>query len=129
MDGRELSESLRSGRRVYGTAILSPSPRWVGVVRGSGLDFAFIDTEHIPIDRHQLSWMCQAYGAVGVAPIVRVPKPDPFEATKVLDGGAQGVILPYVESVSSIGAACGNKMPAPYLRRGGSLTRISSPLF
>ena len=67
MNGRELREALRSGRRVYGTAILSTSPRWVGVVRGSGLDFVFIDTEHIPIDRHQLSWMCQAFGAVGVA--------------------------------------------------------------
>ena len=107
MDGRELSESLRSGRRVYGTAILSPSPRWVGAVRGSGLDFVFIDTEHIPIGRHQLSWMCQAYGAVGVAPIVRVPKPDPFEATKVLDGGAQGVIFPYVESVEQVQALRG----------------------
>ena len=98
MNGRELSEALRAGRRVYGTAILSTSPRWPGLVRGLGLDFVFIDTEHVAIDRHQLSWMCQAYRAMAIAPIVRVPEPDPFLACMALDGGAAGVIFPYVES-------------------------------
>ena len=31
-----------------------------------------------------------------------MPKPDPLEACKVLDGGANGVIFPYVESVTQI---------------------------
>jgi 4-hydroxy-2-oxoheptanedioate aldolase len=31
-----------------------------------------------------------------------VPNPDPYEACKVLDGGASGVIFPYVEEVSQI---------------------------
>ncbi len=122
MDGRELAESRRSGRRVYGTAILSPSPRWVGAVRGSGLDFAFIDTEHIAIGRETLSWMCQAYGALGIAPIVRVPKPDPFEATKVLDGGAQGVVFPYVESADQAQALRGATKLRPL--KGRRLQRV-----
>ena len=61
-------------------------------VDNSGIDFVFIDTEHTPIGRETLSWMCRAYAAVGLPPVVRIPSPDPFEATKVLDGGAGGVM-------------------------------------
>jgi len=107
MNGKELSETLRSGRRVYGTAILSPSPRWVGAVRGSGIDFVFIDTEHTPLDRQPVAWMCEAYSAAGLAPVVRIPEPDPFEACKVLDGGAEGVIAPYVETPEQVQALRG----------------------
>ncbi len=67
-----------------------------------GIDFVFIDTEHIPIGRETLSWMCRAYAGSGLPPVVRIPSPDPFEATKVLDGGAAGVIAPYVESPEQV---------------------------
>ena len=59
MNAPELIESLRAGRNVFGTLIVSSSPRWPEAVRGCGLDFVFIDTEHIALDRAQLSWMCQ----------------------------------------------------------------------
>ena len=70
------------------------------MVRGAGLDFVFIDTEHNALDRLQLAWMCEAYRAVGVAPIVRIPEPDPYRACMALDGGAEGIIAPYVETPS-----------------------------
>jgi len=73
MTGRQLSRALRSGKRVYGTLIVSHSPRWLDVIGKLGLDFVFIDTEHIAIDRIELSWMCNAYRAIGIAPIVRIP--------------------------------------------------------
>ncbi|MEM7561113.1 MAG: aldolase/citrate lyase family protein, partial [Planctomycetota bacterium] len=66
------------------------------------LDFVFIDTEHIAIDRAQLSWMCQTYAALNVPQLVRIPSPDPDNAPMVLDGGAAGVIAPYVESVEQV---------------------------
>ncbi|MCP4510103.1 MAG: aldolase, partial [Fuerstiella sp.] len=90
------------GRKVFGTLIVSPSPRWPEVVANCGLDFVFIDTEHIALDRAQLSWMCQTYAALGIPPIVRIPSPDPDVATMVLDGGAAGIIAPYVESVQQV---------------------------
>ena len=102
MTGEEIRKALHDGRRVYGTAILSTSPRWPEAVARIGLDFVFIDTEHIPIDRHQLSWMCRAYRALNVAPIVRVPAPDPYLACMALDGGAVGLIFPYVESADEV---------------------------
>ena len=102
MNGGELADVLREGRRVYGTLIVSPSPRWPEAVGALGLDFVFIDTEHIALGREGLSWMCQTYRAMRLAPLVRIPSPDPFEATKVLDGGASGVIVPYVETAEQV---------------------------
>jgi 4-hydroxy-2-oxoheptanedioate aldolase len=102
MNAIQLQSALRSGRRVYGTCIVSTSPKWPGMIASSGLDFVFLDTEHIPIDRAQLAWMCSAYGALNLAPIVRVPEPDPHLACMALDGGAAGVVFPYVESVAQV---------------------------
>ena len=59
MTAKELKESLRIGKRVYGTLIVSTSPKWIDIIDQLNLDFVFIDTEHIAIDRQQLSWMCQ----------------------------------------------------------------------
>ncbi len=98
MNAIELKKSLRSGKRVYGTLTVSPSPLWVSQIKRLGLDFVFIDTEHLPLDRHQISWMCQAYRTMNVAPIVRVTSPDHFQATNLLDGGACGIVVPYVET-------------------------------
>ena len=52
----------------------------------SGVDFVRkvralpADTEHIPLDRQTLSWICQTYQALGLPPVVRLPCNDPFEA-------------------------------------------------
>ena len=73
--------------------------------------------------------MCQTYAALGLTPIVRIPSPDPFQASMVLDGGAGGVIAPYVETVEQaqvLGGAVklrplkGERL-ATALRDGGSL--------
>jgi len=122
MDGRELSAALRSGRRVYGTLITSDSPRWVSAVEGLQLDYVFLDTEHVPIDRRTLAWMCQAYRGIGAAPIVRIPSPDPYAACMVLDGRAAGIIAPYVESPDQVRALRGAVKLRPL--KGRRLRRI-----
>ena len=104
MNGVELKAALQRGERVYGTCTVSPSPHWPPMIAGAGVDFVFIDTEHIALDRAQVSWMCRTYAAMGIAPIVRIPKPDPYAACMVLDGGAQGVVAPYLESVEEVRA-------------------------
>lgn len=102
MNGKELSLALKKGEHVYGTAILSTSPLWPKMVASVGLDFVFIDTEHTPINRETVSWMCQMYRALNLAPLVRIPSPDPYQACMVLDGGATGVIAPYVETADQV---------------------------
>lgn len=103
----QLRERLRQGSLVLGTLIVSPSPKWPEVVSQSDLDFVFIDTEHIALDRFELSWMCQTYSAMGIPPLVRIPSVDSNAAAMVLDGGAAGIIAPYVESREQVEALRG----------------------
>ncbi|MCA9094186.1 MAG: hypothetical protein KDA68_11905 [Planctomycetaceae bacterium] len=98
MDGQQLRKALREGRRVYASAMVSPSSIWPRFQQKAGVDFVFIDSEHTPLGRETLSWMCQTFSALNIPPIVRIPSPDPFEAYKVLDGGASGFIAPYLET-------------------------------
>jgi 4-hydroxy-2-oxoheptanedioate aldolase len=114
------AERLRAGEPLFGTLLVSPSPMWPRALEGSGLDFVFIDTEHIALDRAQVSWMCQTYARMGLPPIVRIPLPDPFEATKMLDGGAAGIIAPYIETTEQAQALRGAVKLRPV--KGGRLT-------
>src|ERR1700733_5116362 len=102
MTGHEIIKALHAGRHVYSSAIVAMSPLWPNLAKQAGVDFVFIDTEHTPIDWQTLSWMCQAYQALGLPPVVRIPCNDPFEACKVLDAGAGGVIGPYVEMAEQV---------------------------
>ena len=107
MTHQQLRAAFRQGQPAYGTLIVSDSPRWPAQVAQIGLDFVFVDTEHIAIDRKELSWMCQVYAGLGLPPIVRIPAPDPYAATMALDAGAVGVVAPYVETVEQVRALRG----------------------
>ena len=98
----ELKQKLQKGQNVYGTCITSSAPNWPKIVADSHLDFVFLDTEHIPLDRSELTKMCRIYQAHGLTPIVRIPKPDPYRASQVIDDGAIGVIAPYLENLDQI---------------------------
>ncbi len=102
MNGREIIQTLHSGKRVYSSAMVSTSPLWPNLVKQAGIDFVFVDTEHTPIGRETLSWICQTYQASGLPPVVRIPCNDPFEACKALDAGAGGIIGPYVETAEQV---------------------------
>ena len=102
MNGIELIEALHSGRRIYGTLLTSSSPLWFNVVEELNLDCIFLDTEHNTLDWHELGWMCRAYTAIGVAPIVRIPKADAFDACRVFDAGATGIVAAYVETPEEV---------------------------
>ena len=102
MNGREIIQALHSGKRVYSSAMVSTSPLWPNLVKQSGIDFVFVDTEHTPIGRETLSWICQTYSALALPPVVRIPCNDPFEACKALDAGAGGIIGPYVETAEQV---------------------------
>jgi 4-hydroxy-2-oxoheptanedioate aldolase len=107
MTGSEFVQRLRNGKRLYGTAVASSFPLWPPAVKRSGADFVFIDTEHTPVDRTTLAQMCLAYGALGLPPLVRIPSPDPYEACQVLDGGAAGILAPYIEQPEQVTALVG----------------------
>lgn len=102
MNGQEIKSALKRGENAFGTLVASTSPKWLDYIKDIGMDFVFIDTEHMAIDREILSWMCHAYGTYGLAPVVRIPSPDPYLATQVIDGGASGILAPYIETVEQV---------------------------
>lgn len=102
MLGYDIRQNLRTGRRVYASAMIAPSTLWPKWYSKVGIDFAFIDSEHTPLGRETLSWLCQSFTAFGIPPVVRIPSPDPYEACKVLDGGAGGFIAPYIETPEQV---------------------------
>lgn len=102
MNGREVIAALHAGKYVYSSAIVGTSPLWPNLVKQSGVDFVFVDTEHTPIDRQTLSWICQTYLSMGLPSVVRIPCNDPFEACKALDAGAGGIIGPYLETADQV---------------------------
>ena len=99
-----LLQKLNAGKYVYGTGFTSTGPMWPAATAATGIDFVFIDTEHIPIDRVELTWLCQVFKSMGISPVVRIPSPDPYRACQVIDGGAEGVVAPYLESVAEVEA-------------------------
>ena len=120
MNVREICQSLREGRRVYSTQFTAPAPWWPRAMKRLGIDFVFVDTEHVPHDRHLLSWICQTFSALDLPPVVRIPCPDPFEACKALDGGAAGIIAPYIESPEQVRHMVGATRLRPL--KGGRLS-------
>jgi len=107
MTGSEFLQQLKSGKRLYGTAITSSFPLWPPAVKRAGADFVFLDTEHTPRDRETLAQMCLAYRSLGLPALVRIPSPDPYEACQVLDGGASGVLAPYIEHPEQVSRLVG----------------------
>ncbi|HEY5510777.1 MAG TPA: aldolase/citrate lyase family protein [Prolixibacteraceae bacterium] len=99
---RSLLKKIKAGRIVYGTCIASTAPTWPAVALRAGLDFVFLDTEHIPLERMEIARMCQTFTAMGIAPIVRIPSPDPFRACQMMDAGAEGVVAPYLENACQV---------------------------
>lgn len=97
-----LKQKLLQRKTVYGTCITINAPRWPKLVAQANLDFVFLDTEHIALDRTELSKMCYTYRALGLTPIVRIPQPDPYRASQVIDDGAVGVVAPYLEKADEI---------------------------
>lgn len=93
---------LRREAVSYGTLMVSPSTAFATAAAGCGIDFVFIDTEHVPLDRMPLSHMCMEYTALGLPPLVRIPKADAVLARAVIDAGACGVVASYCETVEQV---------------------------
>lgn len=69
------------------------------MAKSSGFDGILIDMEHSSFDLDTTSQLCIAALYAGITPIVRVPSKDPCYVSRVLDGGALGVIVPHIRSV------------------------------
>ena len=119
---KNLLQKLKDGEIIYGTCIVSTAPVWSKSLPQSLLDYVFLDTEHIPMDRNELTMLCQVYQAKGLATIVRIPSPDPYLACMAKDAGATGVLAPYVEDIDQIKQIVGATKYRPL--KGERLNRV-----
>src|SRR6516165_10760178 len=65
-----------------------------------GFDAIYIDLEHNPTSLKTAAAICVAALGIGITPIVRVSSRDPHDARRILDCGAQGVMVPHVSTVA-----------------------------
>ena len=122
MVGEEFRKTLLSGESVYGTLITSVSPKMFDLTKNLGLDFVFFCNEHIFYNPDMLGWMCRAYNAAGINPVVRILEPRASLATQALDAGAQAILVPYAENIEDIYNLVGAVKYRPL--KGEKLNRI-----
>ena len=68
----------------------------------TGLDYVLIDTEHSAVGIEFLSSAITATGAAGIVPLVRINDIARSKVLQPLDYGAQGLIVPAVETVEQV---------------------------
>ncbi len=84
--------SIGIGIRLARTVDIAP------MMKTAGMDWLFIDLEHGPLTLDQTAQISNAALSAGIAPLVRVPRGEMAMATRALDGGALGIIMPQCES-------------------------------
>lgn len=91
---------LRTGDVVVGAWLLSGSPRAAELLSRTALDWVGVDTEHAPYSPERVEATVRAVGD-GTTPLVRLPSVEAATAggaKHALDAGAQGVVVPGVDS-------------------------------
>jgi 4-hydroxy-2-oxoheptanedioate aldolase len=89
------------------------------VIAGSGYDWLLLDMEHSPNDFATLHAQLQAVAAYAdTVPVVRPPWNDAVTIKRVLDLGAQNLLLPYVQNADEAAAAVAATRYPPHGVRG-----------
>jgi 4-hydroxy-2-oxoheptanedioate aldolase len=68
------------------------------IAQSAGFDTLYVDLEHSSFSLETCSQICMAALEAGIAPFVRVPANTADYVTRVLEGGALGVIAPHIRS-------------------------------
>jgi len=90
---------LRAGQVSVGFGVLHLRSMAVpALAKAAGYDWLFIDMEHGAFSVQEATQLCMAALPVGIAPLVRVCTDALDEGTRALDNGAQGIIVPHVDT-------------------------------
>lgn len=93
------------------------------IMADAGFDWLCIDLEHSAIDYNEAQQMMIAIQSKGVLAYVRVGNNDPLIIKRVLDAGADGIIVPSVNSKSDAERAISAIKYPPVGTRGVGLAR------
>lgn len=125
--GEELRRKAAKGWALGSFVIECPVPATLNALALAGFDFVVIDMEHSSVDFARLETLIAAGQCAGLATLVRPWGDGAGLIGKVLDMGANGIMVPHVESPAHARAIVDQARFAPYGSRGFSpLTKYDS---
>jgi len=89
---------LGEGRTIFGAWLCSGAPSTAEALGCAGFDFLVVDMEHTPIDTPQMQEILRALAGTPAPGVVRLPWNDMVMVKRALDGGAQSLMLPFVQN-------------------------------
>src|SRR5437870_5828580 len=103
MKPNPVKAALRAGQIVLGSELSAlRTPEVPRIYAAAGFDFVFIDMEHTPFSLETVAELVRSARQAGIVPIVRVPQAEYVWIARVLDNGAQGVIVPRVNDAQQV---------------------------
>jgi 2-keto-3-deoxy-L-rhamnonate aldolase RhmA len=91
-------QRLDNGELALGVGLRQARTVDIGkAMRTAGYDWLFIDMEHNAMTIDLATQIAVAAQDAGITPIVRVPGFEHHHATRALDCGAQGIVIPHVD--------------------------------
>jgi 4-hydroxy-2-oxoheptanedioate aldolase len=118
--------ALRAGKPQIGLWSSLSSSYTVEVIAGAGFDWILLDSEHSPADIENLLTQLQAAAAYPTHAVVRVPWNDMVAIKRVLDVGAQSLLVPYVSTAAEAQSAVSfTRYPPAGVRGVAGTTRAS----
>jgi 2-keto-3-deoxy-L-rhamnonate aldolase RhmA len=116
---------LREGRPVFGTMVAEVrSPGIAVMLAAAQFDFFIIDMEHSALSLETVEDMCLAAKGTRITPIVRVPtRFGHHNLSRPLDCGAEGLLIPQVETKEEVKDIVQATRYAPLGQRGMALCR------
>ena len=98
----KLKEKMKHGP-VFGVAIFTSAACAVEAVGNWGYDFVFLDLEHTPLDAEiGMEKLIMAALLTGVSPLVRTANEDEVVLRKLVEMGAEGVIVPHTRTIQDV---------------------------
>lgn len=100
-----LAKRWRDGLPAFGGWVTSESESTMQIFGRVGYDYVGIDTQHTVLSDAQAAVLIRRLSDAPFASIVRVARNDPALIGRVLDAGADGVIVPMVSTADEAAAA------------------------
>lgn len=97
-----LKRKLRNGEKPIGMFFDTASEYIMECLGRTGLDFVIIDNEHSPIEAETSARLIRTAELSGLTPLCRVRDSSRPAILKLLDVGAQGLIIPNVHTVEQV---------------------------
>jgi 4-hydroxy-2-oxoheptanedioate aldolase len=100
-----LKQRLAKGEALFGCWVDSGSPTVVEILGHAGFDFVVIDLEHGQGDIRDATEMIRAAQVTNMSAVIRVPSNDPIFLKRILEVGADSLMIPQIETAAEAQAA------------------------